>query len=148
MMARFSLNRTALTALVALALLPLPARAATHTYHVTMKGVSSTLSGQKFSFTAAGSMTIDDVTGDLNFTANVSNGTTLNGTGVAGVGKNVFGNIAFNQNGASGIGVIAGKASPDRKKFSGKFNVGIPNRLGPSPGGFVNSTGTIAAVEQ
>ena len=125
-----------------------PASAATRSYRVSMKGTSTTLSGQKFKFTGTGTMSVDETTGQLTFNASLSNGTTISGTGVAGVGKNLFGNITFTQNGASGIGLITGKASADRRSFSGKFTVGIPDRLGPAPGGFVSSAGTISGQQQ
>ena len=31
-------------------------------------------------------------------------------------------------------------------KFSGKFTASVPNRLGPAPGGFVYTTGSMKAV--
>lgn len=124
------------------------ASAATRSYRVSMKGTSATLSGQKFPFTSSGTVSIDDTTGQLTFNANLSNGTTINGTGVAGVGKNLFGNISFTQSGASGIGLITGKASADRRSFAGKFTGGIPDRLGPAPGGFVSSAGTSSGQQQ
>lgn len=125
-----------------------PASAATRSYRASTMGTGTTLSGQKFKFTGSGTMSIDDTTGQATFNANLSNGTTINGIGLAGVSKNMFANISFTQNGASGIGTIIGKASADRRSFSGKFTVGIPDRLGPAPGGFVSSAGTISGQQQ
>jgi hypothetical protein len=129
--------------------LVLPASAASITYSVSLKGTTRTLGGQKFQFTGTGTMTVDDQTGDLTFTANLSNGTTLQGTGIAGASPKVFfANINFTQGPANGIGLIDGKIKREGAKITGKFNVGTPDRLGPAPGGFVYSTGRITGLRQ
>lgn len=123
---------------------PGSAEAATLQFDLKIKGTSTTVTGQKFKFTGTGTMTVDDKTGQFSFNASLSNGTTLNGTGVAGLGKNMFANLNFNQGPASGVGVISGKVPASRASFKGKFTVGTPNRLGSPPSGFVHTVGSIS----
>jgi hypothetical protein len=141
--------RAACAALTAATLFaPAAACAAVLNYNVTVKGTSTTLNGQKFRFTGEGTMTVDDKTGAATFNIALNNGTTIDGAGTAGAGtKNVFANIEIDQTGgAEGVGIIAGKLKNAGARFQGKFTVGIPNRLGPAPGGFVYTTGTIKAT--
>lgn len=129
--------------------LALPASAATLTYSVTLKGTTRTLDGQKFKYTGNGTLTVDDQTGEVTFTANLSNGTTLEGTGIAGASAKVFfANIDFTQGPATGVGLLDGKIKREGAKITAKFNVGIPNRLGPAPGGFVYTTGNLTGLRQ
>jgi len=121
------------------------ARAGALQFSVNIRGVSTTLAGQRFRFTGQGTLTVDENTGQFTLTMALSNGLTLNGTGVMGAGRNVFGTFTFDMAGSQGSGVINGRANQDRTRFNGKFTVGSPNRLGPAPNGFVFSTGNIAA---
>lgn len=126
-----------------------PAAAENVTYSLSIKGTSRTLAGQEFKFTGTGTMTVDDQTGAVTFNANLSNGTSLQGNGTAGANPKIFfAKIDFTQGPATGVALIDGKVKRQGAKITGKFNVGIPDRLGPAPGGFVYTTGTLTGIRQ
>lgn len=132
----------------------------TATFDCELKGTSETFGGEKFKFTGTGTMTIDEVTGTLTFSFNLSNGLTFGGTGTAAVTEKgrVFGVIDLSQSttsiaglslgGAEGSAVVDGKAKTDGSSFSAKITAGIPNRLGPPPAGFVLSKMSVKGTRQ
>jgi len=118
-------------------------------YNVTLKGTSKTLTGGKFPFTATGTMTWDSVTGQMSFNVTTSVAVNFTGTGILANGpKGCFGLTTLDSGSAEGEAVFSGKFSKDNTKFSGKFYAGSPNRIGPAPGGFVFTSGTVKATQQ
>jgi|GEM_PF-2863434 len=118
-------------------------------YDITLKGTSNTLDGQKFPFTATGSMSWDEATGAVSFTAATSAGVPFTGDGTLARGaKSSYASTSFNCGAILGNAIFAGKFSSDKKQFSGKFQAGSPNRLGPAPGGFVFTSGSVKALRR
>ena len=124
------------------------AKAAVTNYAVTIKGTSSTLAGQKFKFTATGTMTWDNVSGSNIFTVSTSAGLVFDGVGTMGNGKKAFAAVQFGTGGTNGCAVFSGKFDKTMSKFNGKFYASVPNRLGPAPSGFVFTTGSMKATLQ
>ncbi len=127
-----------------------PLRAQLINFDVTGEGTSTTLGGQMFQFAATGSGTLDTMTGQFTFSLTTSAGVTFTGDGTLGAGSTgiAFGTATFQSFNpdSAGIAVIDGQINPDTQELTGNFVAGIPNRLGPSPFGFVRSTGTFTAT--
>lgn len=118
-------------------------------YDFTLTGVSKTISGQSFNFTATGTMTWNDVSGHLSFEVTTSAGVSFAGEGILAAGSaGSFALTTFDSGFASGEAVFSGKFSKGNSKFSGKFYAASPDRLGPAPGGFVFTSGTVKATQQ
>jgi len=118
-------------------------------YDFTLTGVSKTVTGESFNFTATGTMTWDDVSGNLSFQVTTSAGVSFTGEGILAAGsKGSFALTSFDSGFASGEAVFSGKFSKKNSKFNGKFYAASPDRLGPAPGGFVFTTGTVKATEK
>jgi hypothetical protein len=127
---------------------PPPAHAAEVVWDVTMKGVSKTMAGDKFKFGGDGTMTWDAVTGDVSFNVMTQAGA-WTGTGTMATaqnGKTTYGTVAFDAGGQAAASIFIGKVTKKGKKFAGKFQAASPARLGPSPGGFVLTTGKVSAT--
>lgn len=121
------------------------ARAATINLNVGLKGVSKTSDGRSFPFTGTGTGTLDDTTGGITFTVNASNGLTFTGTGNAFPGtKNTFGIVQIQSNAIFGTMVLDGKTNARTRKFTGKYYIVFPNRLGAPPAGTVFSSGSLS----
>lgn len=148
-MARTTLIAAAATALLVLASAA-PTPAANVVFDCTLKGKSETFGGQKFKFTGAGTMTIDDVAGTLTYSFALSNGLTFSGQGTAAITEKgrVFGSVDTSSPGIDGVAVVEGAASKDRRKFTVKIAAAIPNRLGAPPQGFVLSKMTAKGTRQ
>ncbi|MCB9881090.1 MAG: hypothetical protein H6834_04810 [Planctomycetes bacterium] len=111
------------------------------TFVAALKGKSETFDGQKFPYTGVGTLTIDEATGALSYSFDLSNGLTFAGTGTAAITSKgrIFGIVDTSSGGIMGSVIIEGKTDANRQKFSVKMTAAIPNRLGPPPGGFVLS---------
>ena len=119
------------------------------TYDVTMKGLTKSLNGSKFHFTTTGTMTWDETSGNVSFNVVTSSGVAFEGAGIMAAGiRESYAATTFNSASATGQAVFTGRFSKDKSKFTGKFQAASPNRLGPAPGGFVFTTGTVKALLQ
>jgi hypothetical protein len=116
-------------------------------YTITLKGSTLTLDGQKFSFTAQGNMWWEESTGAVAFNVVSSAGPTFTGSGTMANGvKGAFATTTFDMDTTSGTAIFLGKFSKGLTTFSGKFTAGSPDRLGPAPGGFVYTSGSVKAA--
>ncbi len=120
------------------------------TYDIRFKGVSRTLTGEKFKFTAQGTMNWNPTTGEVSFDTTTSAGVHFTGTGTLAMGEKglAFGltQITFGEGPSIGSAVFTGKFKKGTAKFSGKVTAGSPSRLGPPPDGFVLTTGKVKAA--
>ncbi len=117
-------------------------------YDFTLTGVSKTPPGQSFNFTATGIMRWNDVSGEVGFEVTTSAGVSFSGEGILAAGPaGSFALTSFDSGSASGQAVFSGKFSKENSKFNGKFYAASPDRLGPAPGGFVFTTGTVKATK-
>jgi hypothetical protein len=115
-------------------------------YTIVLKGSTLTLDGQKFAFTATGNMWWEQTSGAVYFNVTSSAGPTFTGTGTMANGvKGAFATTTFDMGTSGGTAVFLGKFSKDLSTFSGKFTAGSPDRLGPAPGGFVYTSGSVKA---
>ena len=118
-------------------------------YTFTMKGTSTTLANQKFKFTASGTMTWNSTTGDVAFNVATSANASFEGAGTLAYSpKGSYGGTSFDApaSGATGVAVFSGAFNKTKTKFTGNFQAASPNRLGPAPGGFVFTTGSVTAA--
>lgn len=92
--------------------------------------------------------TWNETTGEFNYQVSVAPGP-LAGDAISAAGtfaagsKNGFGSSTFDGGARQGTAVIAGKFNGNHTRFNGTIDVGIPNRLGPAPGGSVHATGKL-----
>jgi len=122
-------------------------------YKIKFFGVSEPLNYTVYPpFTAKGKLTVDETTGKGTFTMKTEYGDTWTGEAFVGVDKKVFGVATFYLGKAAesegeeeikGWAVFRGTPKVGGKRFVGPFYAGTPNRLGPAPGGFVYTSGTI-----
>lgn len=127
--------------------------AKTTVYKIIFKGVSEPLNYTVYPpFTAAGRLTVDETTGQGTFKMKTEYGDIWTGDAYVGVDQKVFGVATFSLSTAAasegeeqikGWAVFRGVIKTGGKRFVGPFYAGTPNRLGPSPGGFVYTSGTI-----
>ena len=114
-------------------------------YLFTIKGVTLTLTGDRFKFTASGTMTWDRVSGQMSFATVTSAGVPFSGIGYLGTGKKAFATCSFSS-GVNGNAVFIGKFDKTLEKFKGSYRAASPNRLGPTPEGFVHTKGRAKAT--
>ena len=126
-----------------------PAKAATLYYTLTYKAVTKALDGTKVPFTATGTATLDTVTGECSYFAEVPElQASISGTGTLGIGtKFSYGLGSFNGDGYSGSAIFSGKFNDDLSRFKGTIVVAIPNQFGPSPAGFTYTEGRITLIQ-
>ncbi len=127
-----------------------PLRAQVINFDMNMDGLSTTLAGEMFPFTATGTGTLDPMTGQFSFNVTTSAGVTFTGDGIMGIGPT---GLAFATTTlqsldpvSTGTAVIDGQINVDTLELAGNIVAGIPDRLGPAPFGFVRTTGTFTAT--
>ena len=152
MLRTFVVSSLLLVAAVAMVVIPSsePAHAAEVTWDIEMKGKSRTMGGDKFPFSGEGTMTWDQVTGVVTFALTTPAGP-WNGAGtmaVADNGKTVYGLVTFQAGGGDASAIFSGKLKKKGERFAGKFQAASPTRLGPTPGGFVLTTGKVKGETQ
>jgi len=109
-----------------------------------LKGKSRTMAGDTFPFSGDGTMTWDQVTGDVTFDLTTPAGP-WSGAGTMALaenGKTVYGLVTFLAGGEASA-IFTGKLKKNGARFSGKFQAASPTRLGSTPGGFVLTTGKV-----
>lgn len=124
-------------------------------YKITFTGVSERLTYLVLPpFKATGKLIIDETTGKGTFKMRTEYGDIWTGEAVVGIDEKVFGVATFYFGTASalevdeqikGWAVFRGTIKGGGARFVGPFYAGTPNRLGPAPGGFVYTSGTIKA---
>ena len=133
----------------------LAARATEHVYDLTIAVKAQTLvpDPAKVKVKVTGTMTYNDVTGEVSFEVTEDTGVTLVGEGLLGRSEKFLGiaQTTFDAKMESatlytGSAFFVGKFSKDMKKFSGKF-YGIANSFGDAPEGYTFNLGKVKAVK-
>jgi len=115
-------------------------------FNMVFKGKTTTLAGEKFRFTATGTMSISNANGAIHF-AGSTPALHFSGTGTIGTGKVAVATTTFDLGaGGKGVAVFIGKFRKNGTVFVGKCYAGAPARLGPEPDGYVYTDGRVKAT--
>lgn len=136
---------------VALALPGTPADAAVSTYDLKINVKAETIQGQVIKVKVTGTMTYDDVSGQVTFQVTEDSGVQLTGTGLMGKAKLSIAQTTFDAGdgmGAtfySGTAFFKGKFNRSGSRFTGKF-YSVANSFGAAPNGYTFNGGTMTAT--
>lgn len=128
-----------------------PTEAAVSTYDLTMNTVAQPLTGAKVKLKVTGTMTWDDVTGEVTFDVDEPGGVNIQGAGLLGNGGKVaIGKVDLQAFAGglepvfTGTGFFKGKFTRANTRFNGTFTA-VADSFGPAPGGFTYNTGKVSA---